>query len=166
MSLEEASQIGELIASIGVLISLVYLAVQVKQNTKALQMDTARSAAAELADANNFTAENEGYAEIFFRGVQDIESLEGVERMRFYAGMHKFFRSHENTHYQYINGALSAARFQSISSQFASVISTPGLQAYWADRKNWYSAEFQDWVEQTVSSSSDVEFNLAGSPCN
>jgi hypothetical protein len=37
MSLEDLGNIGELIAAIGVIVSLVYLAVQMRQNTAALQ---------------------------------------------------------------------------------------------------------------------------------
>ena len=94
-------------------------------------------------------------------GLQDINAVEGVDRLRFFGFMHKFHRTFENTHYQFTRGALELEFFKGINKQSIFITSTPGGQAYWQERKSWYSEEFQAYVDHELTLPLET-FELAG----
>ena len=108
-------------------------------------------------------AEQGEVADIFVRGMQDIEALEPVERFRFHVSLHVFFRTTDNAYYQFRHGALEAEQFEGISHQLLAILrSAPGMQTYWEDRKDWYSEAFQEYVDNEVMVIDTKGFKLAG----
>ncbi len=65
MTLEEFNYIAEIIASLAVIASLIYLAVQVKQGTQAVRLNTVHNVTEEFRDWNNVLATN-GASPLFY----------------------------------------------------------------------------------------------------
>jgi|TARA_B100000315_G_C14314160_1_gene467736 hypothetical protein len=86
----------------------------------------------------------------------------GVDRIRFYGYLHKFYRTYENTHYQFTHDALESEPFKGITKQFISISSLPGAQIYLQERKSWYNEEFQAFVDHEHASVDGEQFKLAG----
>ena len=162
MTLLEWGALGELIGGIAIIVSLIYISLQIKQNAFALKSSTAHTTLEDLADVYLFPAQNSEIADIFFRGLQDINALEGAERLRLYGYFHKFFRTIQNTHYQFTLGALEPEQFKGITEQFIFITMMPGGQAYWQERKSWYSEDFQAYVDRELTSPDREIFKLAG----
>jgi hypothetical protein len=87
MTLEQAYLVSGIIAAIGVIASLLYLAVQVRQNAMSLQMSTGQAVTEDLRTLYRYSAEKDS-AEVVYQGFRDFEELEGSDRMRFLAMMH------------------------------------------------------------------------------
>ena len=162
MTLMEWGALGELIGGIAIVVSLIYVGLQIKQNTNALKLSTAHDAMADMADLNLLPAQHTEFAGIFFRGVQDINALKGPERLTLYGFFHKFFRTYENAHYQFTRGALESEPFKGITKQYIFLTSTPGAQVYWQERKSWYNEEFQAYVDHELTSPDREIFKIAG----
>jgi hypothetical protein len=80
---EAISAIGQLVGALAVVISLIYLANQVRGNARETRLAAMRST---LDFLNRFTqqiAEHADLAELRNRGFDNFESLEGVDRTRF-----------------------------------------------------------------------------------
>lgn len=162
LTLFEWGALGELVGGVAIIVSLIYVGLQVKQNTDTLRLSTARNTTADLADINLLPAQNKDFADIFFRGVQDIESLEGPDRATMYGYFHKFYRTYENAHYQFSRGALEADLFRGITNQNIMLTSMPGAQRYWRERKTWYNEEFQAYVDNELRNPDREKYKLAG----
>ena len=65
MSIEELGAIGEFVASFGVIATLVYLAIQMTQNTRAVKLNTARIVTEELQQMFSLLASDESLAKVF-----------------------------------------------------------------------------------------------------
>ena len=74
---------------------------------------------------------------LIYVGVQDISAINGADRLRLWSYFHKFVRPYENAHYQFVRGALEPEVFTGLSKQFIFLISLPGSQVYWQERKSW-----------------------------
>ena len=85
MTLERAYFVAEITAATAVILSLIYVGIQIKQNTDTLKLRTAYDATEEFSDIYLVLTENSDLADIWFRGLQGLDALEGVERLRFYA---------------------------------------------------------------------------------
>ncbi|MFT4561292.1 MAG: hypothetical protein ACI9BW_001032 [Gammaproteobacteria bacterium] len=75
--------VGETPGAAAVVISLGYVAVQIRQNTNETRMQRNQSLISADADANFQLANNESLAELFQAGVRDYQQLSGSDQMRF-----------------------------------------------------------------------------------
>ncbi len=67
MTIMELGAIGEFIGAIVVVVTLIYLAIQMRQNTNVLKLNTARSVTEELQEMFSVLASNQELAEIFVK---------------------------------------------------------------------------------------------------
>jgi len=163
MSIQDWAAVGEIVGGVAIIISLVYVGLQIRQNTKALKLGTAHHTTENFSDWYLVTAENDQLADIFFRGLQDIQSLQPVEKFRFFALLHKFFRAYENAYYQFRNGALDDDAFEGLTQMMLMIKTTPGIITYWEERKGWYNKKFQLYINDEIMAADGEEFKLAGS---
>ena len=88
MSIQDWGAIGEIIGALAVVASLIYLATQIRQNTRqiSLSMDSAKLAAFERnVEAGNSMREalimNPEISELFLRAAADFDSLSKTEKI-------------------------------------------------------------------------------------
>ena len=85
MTIEELGDLGQLIAAIATVVTLIYLTAQIRQNNKALAEATSASINASYASINSRISSDAEFAELFLRGRRDLQSLNPVEVERFRA---------------------------------------------------------------------------------
>ena len=85
MSIQDLGALGELVAAIATIATLLYLAIQIRQNNRNLHESTSASLNQGFASINSRLSSDEQFAEIFIRGRQDLEALSAVEVERFRA---------------------------------------------------------------------------------
>jgi hypothetical protein len=162
MSLLEWGALGELIGGAAIIISLIYVGIQIRQNTTAQRLSTSHQISEDLADVYLFPSGSEDMAQIFIDGLTGDVSLQGPDHMRFYGYLHKFFRTMENAYYQYRHGALEWHAFEGVTRQFQYIVSTPGGQRYWAERGHWYNDEFKAYVDDLIATNDQDTIRLGG----
>ena len=82
MSIMELGALGEFVASFGVIATLIYLAVQMRQNTKAVRLNTAHAVTEELQDMFSLLVADEGMADVMLEAGQK-SGLSGAVRVRY-----------------------------------------------------------------------------------
>jgi len=163
MTLEQASYLAEIIGVFAVVISLIYVGLQVKQNTHVVRLNTVHNVAEGQRESNALMAANGELCEVIFKGMQDIGNVSGAEKMRFYILIHVLFRPLEDAYFQYQEGALEEKQWQALSRQFINFIKLPGLLTYWEERKFMYSDDFQQFINnEVVPAPLTNDFKLAG----
>ena len=93
--LENLGNLGDFLGGIGVVVTLLYLAKQISQNTRQLKLDaeSAKTIAFEgtNSDISRWIQEivsNRDVAEVWDKGLKDIDQLDEIDRLRFnYLGM-------------------------------------------------------------------------------
>ncbi len=106
MSLEEFNYIAEIVASVAGIAALIYVALEVRQNTIAVRLNTLHDVKETIREVNLVTAEHGDLAEIVFEGCQDLDKLIGAPKARFYTWAHNLFLGYENLYLQFLGGAL------------------------------------------------------------
>lgn len=76
--------IGEVIGGVGVIVTLIYLSIQIRLNTKATNKQSLRDATELLMSCYRSVTDDEALAEIFVKGMEDYESLIVTEKERFH----------------------------------------------------------------------------------
>jgi hypothetical protein len=85
MSIQDLGALGELVAAVATVATLLYLALQIRQNNRNLEEATSASVNQGYASINSRLSSDEQFAEIFIRGREDLEALSPVELERFRA---------------------------------------------------------------------------------
>ncbi len=83
MDWDAVAAIAEVVGLIVVVVSLVYLAAQIQQNTEASRAGTSFSINAALAEILDAIRSDGEFAGIWLRGCSSLQSLDEVERARF-----------------------------------------------------------------------------------
>jgi len=135
MTLEDLGNIGEFVAAIGVIISLVYLATQIRQNTSAVRSSASQAITETRTDFLKSISDSPEVARMFSNGLSDRESLDPVDRFRFDSMLNRFIATMENYDYQNRQGAMDAEQWARMRVVLRLFMSTPGGQAWWSSRR-------------------------------
>ena len=147
MTWPQISVVADLLAGIGVVISLIYLSRQIRQNTRAVRMANASMVQSNFQEAAKFLYEDREGAAIILRGMSDPGSLTPVERLSSYAWFFNLLKTAEIAHYHFRNGDLDPALWQASLTFYKAYFVTPGFREYWDRRKSAFVPEFQQVME-------------------
>jgi len=150
MTILEWGAVGELIGGIAVLITLVYLALQIRQHTRAIRLSTGYDVTEEFRSMFELIAGHDELAEIVTKAVSDDASMSGAEKTRYWAYTSNFIRAFENAYIQWTHGALDPRQWGGMKRMVTDYGHIPGFQEYWLNRKHWYSDDFQYFMDTEI----------------
>ena len=150
MNWDAIGALSEMIGAIAVVITLVYLAIQIRQNTRAIRLDTGHDVAEEYRDIFALMAQKEGLAELVHRAAIDHESIVGADKVRYYALNSNFIRALENAYFQFNEQALDQKHWSGMKRMLTDYAQLPAFREYWPNRKHWFSKEFQAFMEREI----------------
>ena len=101
--------IGEIIGALAVFLTLGYLAVQIRQNTKAVRASALDSSVNAVNDVRIAMFESSEVAALYRRGLENPEELDDDERTRFRLLVHTIIWSVWNIYAQTEYGGLSSS---------------------------------------------------------
>ena len=135
----------EVIGVLGVITSLVFVGVEIAQNTRALRGATYQSVAESSMTLLFFVAEHPEvgvHLDAWGRGDQlEPEVVQRVEAM-----LMAYMRHLENAHYQMTQGTLEPEFLENWASQ--PTFSTPRFPEFWAARRAAFSQAFRDYFDE------------------
>lgn len=147
MSLSDLAAIGSFVSGVAVVVTLIFLLLQMRQNTRAIRAAASQAHAANYQSLLASIIEDGELARLWRVGLGDIEKLNDDEKIRFISLSSGFFRFYDAARLQWRHGQLDAEHWYSIDTQIRDTIRNPGVQAYWSMRRHWHSPEFRGWVD-------------------
>jgi hypothetical protein len=82
MSFEQLSYLAQIVASIGVIVSLIFVGLQIKHNTGALQRNEHNSTMAQWTVIRQAIAQNRDIAELMTTGLSGERALDAADQLR------------------------------------------------------------------------------------
>lgn len=146
MNWEAIGAIGELLGAVAVVLSLLYVALQVRSSTRQARFDASRELAVRISDASFAAAENPDLAEIFHRGSANPGSLDPVEQVRYRGFVNTLFRGFEQQYLLRRDGAIPDEQWTAVSAIIHDFCALPGVQLYLKDRGAWYTPAFRKYL--------------------
>ena len=153
MSWDAIGAIAELLGSLAVIATLIFLVQQIKTNSVMIQNNTAQSAADIISLRPkrvifNPGTENPELYRIYRSGLKDDSALSREERGLFDLVLFQAFNSISSIYLQYRNGGFGEVRWESELRVFDQNFSTHGGRASWERQKHLLDADFQLEVER------------------
>ena len=153
MSIMELGALGEFVGAFAVLVTLIYLTIQVRQNTKSLRSATYQSVSASVAEVVIRSIENEDLARIGLAGPENLENLDPLERFRADQLLQYMFRTFENFFYQLESGMMEDYIAEGTRNSMAQMFQTPYVNDWFQQRRLIFSGRFAEFLESLPLSS-------------
>lgn len=152
MNWEAWQAVGELVAALGVVFSLLYLAAQVRQNTQSMQAATNQQLMSNFSDIVNFATSGPDGARVY-RTLLDgkWERLSDDEQAVMRMTWVRVLRLFEHAHQQYHQGLLAEGVWRGWSNQIQVSVATPGCRLVWPGVRTLLGSQFVEWVEEVLT---------------
>jgi len=150
ISLAELGNLGEFVGAIAVIGSLIYVAVQIQQNTKAVRISSAQAHLEVWNDVVSNFCQSSELASIYNRGLQGISELTPPERVQFFAQLGLIFRYYESSYLQREEQALDDKLWEGLQETMIDTLYYKGSKEWWERRRHWFYKEFKEMVDAIV----------------
>ena len=150
MKLSEAANWAEIVSALGLVISLIYVGIQVTDNTSAMRSVTSSNASTELTDWYTHISADPELIDLWLRGVTDPETLDKQQTLRFIFLVHIVMLQFQNNYYLVEEGTLDEKMLYAINNTLATIRGTPGFEMYWSLRQNLLYPEYRAFVERLM----------------
>jgi hypothetical protein len=140
--------IGEVGGAIGVIVTLIYLAGQLRQNTRAMRSSTYQTYSGLAMNISDYLAEN---AETFVRAANQLE-LSEADTLKYNMFAMKLFYQMETIYFHYKDGTVDRNIFDSRMRGFQQAFGVnPLMLAAWEQFRDWdLSDEFVRHTDKNV----------------
>ena len=152
MNWDALGAIGEIIGAIAVLITLAYVALQIRQNTAALRSTATQGAHDQVGDIYRSLSTDPELAMIFVRGCNNPDQLSDIETAKFYSFCMQIFFYIQNWYAQTRDGLMDDELLSSWLRIATDMSKTSGFQRVWEQRKHIYSPALREYLEAEVFS--------------
>lgn len=146
-SIQLLGSVGEFLGSVGVLISLVYLAVQIKKNTETERTSTYQSIVRDFGDMNQMMASLPDLTYLYVQALESFGGMEPAEKARISQVFYMTFRYFENMYYQHRKGYLEEEVWLGWKRLMLTYFARDGFQTWWHIRRDVFSEPFAKFLE-------------------
>jgi hypothetical protein len=150
MNWDAIGAIGEVVGALAVFITLGYLAVQIRQNTKAVRASALDSGVNSVNAVRVAMFENAEVASFYTKGLESPDNLDVEERVRFRILLHTIFWAVWNLYAQATYGGLSATTWTAQVPLVVRILDTPGGAWFWSDYRMEFEEAFRQEVEKIM----------------
>lgn len=149
-TLQALGNLGEFVSAVGVVVSLVYLTHEMRQNTVSVRAASFNSMVQNSIRLLERTFAHPELAEFLTRAEQDPSALTQEERRRWDAYMTAVYRHFGNLVYQYRVGALDQEMWESYERTLRDHLRTPSWGQWFHANRHVFSDALQDHVERLM----------------
>ena len=150
LTLEQIYYIGELIGVFAVVASLLYLAIQLRQNTKSIKLSTMHDNTSLWITVMNMHSHDQETTDLWYKGLYDYDNLTDKERTRFIIFQVVSMRLLNEQLFQWQQGALDKNVWYGTKATIDDMVQTPGFKAFWKIRQHQYSESFQAYIKEST----------------
>ena len=151
MNWEAIGAIGEIIGAIAVVITLVYLAAQLRTNTTAINRSASQEVIQGRGEMSRFLASDSELSSLFWRGAATPESLDSNEWQRFYFIVNAVIRPIELGFLDHVEGRMSKETWIGQEASVLYWVVQPGRQKWIAEFGQTLNSQFLTYLNETIS---------------
>lgn len=147
MDLQSLANLGEFFGGVAVIISLAYLALQIRQNTRSVQTENYGRALDRVSAIQSQLSRDPEFSRFFSKGVVDTSLLTPVQRIQFTWSLYEVFGALEFMFHASRTRALPEEVWARWSVTLGWWLNFPGVQIWWRHQPVPFSASFTTYVE-------------------
>ena len=150
MSLTDLASLGSFVSAVAVLISLIYLSLQVKQAERNQQASIRATRVTRIVDIHMRLSDPE-LADAVIKaseGAKDVTDQQ-IRQFTFYCGAR--FHNAEDAFNQFREGLLNQVAFDSMVGGLRASLSEPGMRAFYRRQRARFGRDFDEFVDKLLA---------------
>ena len=152
MSLSDLASVGSFVSGLAVLISLIYLALQVRQTERNQKISIRHSRASRIVQLQLALADP-GVTDAWRHGCESPENITESELGQFTNLCRALFFHFEDSFYQRQEGLLNDAAFETVVAGARLQARSPGFRAAWKSARPNFGGRFLAFMDELVAAS-------------
>jgi hypothetical protein len=150
VDLDTLAKLGEFVGGFFVVVSLVYLAHQVRQNTKSLQTENYARVLDRMSTLQSRLSVDAELNRLVVIGAEDPGRLSRMERIRFSWALYELFGAGEFMFHQARAAALPRAVWERWEATIRWWASHPGMQAWLQSKPTALATDFEEFLREII----------------
>ncbi len=150
MNLESLGNLGEFIGGLAVIVTLTYLAFQVRQGTKTLRANSVHELTEVILRASATLIEPEN-AEVYLRGARSYSSLTPEEKLRFGLMLGLFLGRFDTVLEYRERGMVDDEYVEWQTDTMRLIFSNPGVRERWKSGEKTLTRRVRVWVDENAA---------------
>jgi hypothetical protein len=146
------ASIAEVIGAVAIVVSLIYVGVQVEDSTRAVRSATANETSAALSTWYREIGTDPEAGRVFLDGMTNPELLSREELFRFIFLAHSVMLEFQAAFYLAQERTLDPELQASITNTLLAVKDQPGMALYWEQRGDLFQPSFQTYFNALIAS--------------
>jgi hypothetical protein len=151
VTIEDLGSLGEIIAAVATVATLGYLAIQIRQNTRATHASSVQDAGTGLVNAVSLMSQNPQNADVVHRGLFSYDDLSESEQTHFIFMISVAYSHFDAMYGAHRAGTLPPEVWEREQSLLRFYLSTPGGRRAWqVILKGLATRPFAEFAETTI----------------
>lgn len=159
MDWDAIGALGEIIGAGAVVVSVVYLALQIRAQNVESRLSATRDLASKRAEPLKLLVGNDDAITVWLKAIRDYESLQGHERMKASLMFNLIMRNAEQDFLHKGTGHADDPYLESVDRVLSQNVSAPGLQEWWRTTGDLFNRSFQEHVNALMALQQDSRLN-------
>ncbi len=156
-TLKKIALLTEIIGGIAIVISLIFVGIQFRENTIATKSATANAANAITIAWYSETGNSAQSSELLWNYIKDPKSItSNAEKYQVTLLLHGLLLSFQNSYYLAAEGTLDQNVHKSLTASIIAIKNQSGFLEYWKNRKSLFFEEFRDYITSILESESEA----------
>jgi len=152
MTLQDWGALGEIIGAVAIIISLIYVGLQIRQSTLASRAATSQAYTSQFISSISALLEP-GFSDIFWRGLPGLQNLQGSEKVAFVSFVSIVLRMFESFYLQKKDGAFDTRQFDGWSMTYIDLFANAGPREVLEIRKHLFNVHFIEFLHERIAKS-------------
>jgi hypothetical protein len=159
LKLSDWASIAEIVGAIAIVVTLIYVGIQVNDSTLAVRSASATETSTAISSWYSTLGANVQASDVFLRGITNPESLTPAETAQYMYLSHGLFFQYQGAYYLAEEGTLDTELQQSLVNTVLGVREQPGFLMYWEQRGSLFQPSFKAFVDDLiVNGDTNVDF--------
>lgn len=156
MDLATVTNIAEIVASLGVVVSLIYIATEFRHNADRSRLESMGQAIETQVRQFARLTEDPENAELFRRALVDFDGLSQSQKGQVSTVIHEIALSHNVIRHAYESGLMPDEEYKALQSNWVSLMRTRGGRQWWQVWRGMMPTDVVDYVD-AVLDDPDIE---------
>jgi hypothetical protein len=151
MTLQEFAWLGAAMSGVGVVVSVIYVSIQIRNNTMAVRSSAFQQVVNSFAAISFDIARDKTLVDLYLRAGRDFASLNEADRAQYSFMLLSFLRRAENVHIQSGLHTLHDKHWSGIRESIKVIVVAPGARACWSEIKDRLNPEFRLFIDGLIA---------------
>jgi hypothetical protein len=151
MTMLEWGALGELIGGIAIIVSLIYVGIQVNDNAGAVRSAAANDANGAMQSWYLEIGSNQQASELWYGAMTSEAVRSNQEEFQFLMMTHAAFLGFQNSYLLAEEGTIDPELREALNAAILGVKDLPGMSRYWRQRRSYLHKDFVEYVNELLT---------------